>query len=454
MAAPRLFNADPVLRRGSEEPIYAVGGAGAVIEDGQGNRWLDAASSVFVSILGANPPGVADRIAEAMKRLQFAYSAQFASAEEDALARALTGRAPPGITRAWFVTSGSTANETAVKLARQYHLSRGNALKTNVITRWHSYHGSTIGAMSLSGSGPRRRPYLPYLLDVPHVPPPDLYRRPAGTTEADWTLHCADAFEAQILSLGAEHVSAIMIEPVAGAPLGAMTSPPGYLARLREICDRHDVLMIADEIVSGLGRTGDWFAVQYDGVVPDMLTLAKGLGGGYVPAGAVLIHDRVAEALDGARAKFTHGESFTGHRVMAAAGCAVIDFIEERGLVEQVATRGRALGARLAELELHPLVGTVRGRGFLWGVELVADKDARTPFPRADRMSERVAEAAARRHVMFQTGNAAADGRDGDTVMLAPPYVTTDDQLSAMIDALSAAFDEVAAEINGRAPGR
>lgn len=442
--------ADPVLRRTRERRL-AVSGEGAEIIDAEGRRWLDASSSVFVAILGANPPGVADRIAASMQQLQFSYSGNFGSPEEDELATRLMRYAPPGFGKLWLTTSGSAANESAVKLARQYHLARGNAGKTTVIARWHSYHGSTIGAMSLSGSGPRRRPFMPYLLDVPHVPPPDCYRCPLGRERQDCGLACADAFETEILNRGAQNVSAIIIEPVAGAPTGALVAPEGYLARIREICDRHEVLMIVDEIVSGLGRTGRWFAIDHDGVTPDIVTLAKGLGGGYTPIGAMLLHERVAEALEAAGTPFVHGDSFTGHRIMAAAGCAVLDFMEKENLVARVAENGPRLRAMLSALEDHPLVGTVRGRGYLHGVELVADKAGRQPFARSLQVSERVAAAAARQGVLLQTGNAAANGRDGDTLMVAPPYVTTDAQLAEIVSVLGRALDLVYSELSSAA---
>ncbi|KGF69050.1 hypothetical protein LL06_13025 [Hoeflea sp. BAL378] len=439
-----------MLRR-TRQRRRAVAGQGAEIIDSEGRRWLDASSSVFVAILGANPPGVAERIMASMRQLQFSYSGQFGSAEEDELAAALIRRAPAGFGKVWLTTSGSAANESAVKLARQYHLARGKPGKTAVICRWHSYHGSTIGAMSLSGSGPRRRPYQPYLLDMPHVPPPDCYRCPWGQDESGCDLACAEAFEAEILNRGADNVSAVLVEPVAGAPLGALVAPHGYLSRIREICDRHDVLMIVDEVVSGLGRTGSWLVIDQDGVAPDMITLAKGLGGGYTPIGALLLHDRIAGALDRAGTSFNHGDSFTGHRIMAAAGAAVVDFIEKERLVERVRENGPRLHALLAPLEQHPIVGKLRGRGYLYGVELVADKLTRQPFAREAQVSERVAAAAARNGVLFQTGNAAANGRDGDTVMIAPPYVTTDAQLSEIVSVLGRALDDVNAEIRSAA---
>lgn len=438
-----MSRSDPVLRRtGGAAPLHAVGGEGAQIIDSEGNRWLDACSGVFVAILGANPPGVAAEIASAMERLQFAYSGRFGSAEEDRLAEMLVEKAPEGFGKLWLSTSGSAANEAAVKLARQYHLARGNAEKTAVITRWHSYHGNTALAMSLSGSGPRRRPFQPYLNDFPHVLPPDPDRRP-GTAES-----FADEVEHEILARGAQYISAVMVEPVAGAPLGALIPPDGYLRRLREICDRHDVLLIADEIVSGLGRTGRFFAVEHEGVVPDMITLAKGLGGGFTPIGAVLAHGRVTDALESARQPFMHGESFTGHRLMGAAGVAVLDFIDRHGLVQRVAEDGPGLQARLAPLEDHPLVGRLRGRGFLWGLELVAEKDGLWPFPRAAQVSERVVAAAAARGVIFQGGNAGTDGENGDMVTVAPPYVTTSGELDQIAGVLSLALDDVWEELS------
>ena len=429
----------------------AVRGQGAFVVTADGSRVLDAASGAFVAILGFDPPGVADRIAAAMRDIQFAYSGSFGNAEEVRLASLLVERAPAGMAKVWLTTSGSTANETAVKLAHQYHALRGNPSKVQVISRWHSYHGSTIGAMSLSGSVPRRRPFQPYLLDMPHVAPPDCWRCPLarspGPCDEGCDGACADLFEAEILRLGAEHVSAVIVEPVAGAPLGALVSSPAYLRRLRAICDRHDVLMIADEIVSGMGRTGDWFAIADSGVSPDLITLAKGLGGGFVPIGAVIAHRGVVDAFEGCGAAFTHGESFTGHRVMAAAGCAVVDFIEDHALLSRVRDLDERLSGLLSPLGSHPLVGRLRGRGLLRGVELVADATARRPFPRAMAVSERVLAAARRRGVLFQGGNAGVDGRDGDTIAIAPPYVIADQDLEMATAALREALDEVAAEV-------
>ena len=441
-----------VLHRGTDRTRpHAVAGRGAVVITADGTSFLDAASGAFVAILGFDPPGVADRIAAAMRDIQFAYSGSFGSAEEGRLAALLLDRAPVGMARVWLTTSGSTANETAVKMAYQYHALRGHPSKVRVISRWHSYHGSTIGAMSLSGSVPRRRPYQPYLMNVSHVAPPDDWRCPsassAGPCAEACDGACADLFEAEILRLGAEHVSAVIVEPVAGAPLGALVSPPAYLRRLRAICDRHDVLMIADEIVSGMGRTGDWFASGESEVSPDLITLAKGLGGGFVPVGAVIVHRDMANAFEARNVAFIHGESFTGHRVMAAAGCATVDFLEEHSLLARVRELGENLAGLLRPLEAHPMVGRVRGRGLLYGIELVADAAARRPFPRSMAVSERVLAAARRRGVLFQGGNAAVDGRDGDTIAIAPPYVIAERELKRAVIVLCEAVDEVAADI-------
>lgn len=441
--APEVFRRDP-----SASYPLAVAGDGAVVIDAEGRRRIDAASGVFVAILGFAPSAVAEHVALRLRTLPFAYGGTFANADEDRLARLLIERAPPGMAKVWLTTSGSTANETALKLARQYHTLRGNAEKTVVIARWHSYHGSTVGAMSMSGSIPRRQPYQPYLLDFPHVDPPYCYRCRRGLVPESCGGACAADIEEVISKIGARHVSAVILEPVAGAPLGALVSPDHWLWRVRAICDRHDVLLIVDEIVSGTGRTGDWFAIAASGVVPDLITLGKGLGGGLVPIGAVVVHERVVQAFEAEAAAFVHSESFTGHAVVGAAGTAVIEYMEATGMLDRVRELGLRLDQLLRPLRSHPLVGEVRGRGLLRGLELVQDKATRAPFPRARRVAEAVVAAARRRDVLFLVGNAAADGQNGDTIIIAPPYVTVDGQLDTIVSTLVDALDDVAMSLS------
>ena len=434
-----------VLRRAAHRDLpLAVSGDGATVTDAEGRRYLDGSAGVFVAILGHSATEVAMSIAAQVMQLNFAYSGDFTSAATERLSRDLVDLAPDGMAKVMLTTSGSTANEAALKLARQYHLARGNAEKTRIVSRWHSYHGSTIGALSMTGSGPRRRPYQPYLLDVAHVTPPYCYRCPYGLAPDGCGMACADEIEAVVQRIGPQYMSAVIVEPIAGAPLGALVTPPDYLRRVREICDHYDMVMIVDEIVSGLGRSGTWFAIEESGVVPDVITLAKGLGAGFVPIGAMVVHERIAAAFEAHGTPFVHSESFTGHVLLGTAGAAVIDYIRSHHLLDRVAAMGARLAAGLEPLADHPLVGEVRGRGLLFGLELVSDKATKAPFARAERIGERVVEAARDRGVLLLSGNAAANGIDGDTIVLAPPYVIEAEEIDLMLAVLTDALDTVA----------
>lgn len=446
-AAPRASAVFPKSPAAYQLPV-AVSGDGAWIVDADGKRYLDGSGGVFVAILGHSPAGIGEAIAAQAAQLNFAYSGDFTTGPQEQLARMLTAIAPKGIEKAWLTTSGSTANETAMKLARQYHLLRGHSEKVRVISREHSYHGSTVGALSMTGSLPRRKPFEPYLLNFPKIAAPYCYRCRFGADESSCALQCANELESAIKAAGAQYISAFIVEPVAGAPLGGLTSSPAYLRRIREICDRYDVLMIVDEVVSGLGRTGDWFGIEQSGVTPDFITLAKGLGGGYLPIGAVLAHARVHQAFEDANASVMHSESFTGHVLLGTAGVAVLEFIEKNGLLEQVTRLSRHLEAISARLADSPLVGDIRGRGLVLGLELVADKRSKKAFDRRLRVSERVTRAAAARGVLLLAGNGAADGIDGDTIVMAPPYVATAADLEHMVSVLDIALAEVATELS------
>lgn len=421
-------------------------GDGSWVVANDGRRYLDASGGAFVAILGHSPAPVARAIANQALKLNFAYSGDFTTGPQEELARKLTSIAPKGISKCWLTTSGSTANETAVKLARQYHLARGNGEKLRIISREHSYHGSTVGALSMTGSLPRRKPFEPYLLNYPKVKAPDCYRGPEGVSAQDYALQCADDLEAAIKIAGPQYISAFIVEPVAGAPLAGLPSLPAYLRRVREICDRYDVLLIADEVVSGMGRTGRWFGIEESGVTPDIITMAKGLGGGFMPIGAVLSHQRIHDAFVQAGSNFTHSESFTGHILLGTAGLAVINYIEQNGLLSRVAELSRYLAAKAARLKMSPLVGDVRGQGLICGLELVADKRTKRPFDRAERVSERVAAAAAKQNVLLLTGNGAADGVNGDTITIAPPYVTNESEIDLIVDVLERSLYEVGSQ--------
>jgi len=424
-----------------------VKGEGVYLWDENGKRYLDGAAGVFVAILGQGVDEIADAIDAEMRQVTFAYTTTFTSETERALTRKLVEWAPEAFDKAWICTSGSGANETAIKLARHYHLVRGNTGKFRVIARHHSYHGSSIGALSLTGAVPRRQPYEPLLLDFPHISPPNCYRCPLDLIYPSCGAACASELEDVIMREGPETISAFIVEPMAGGPLGGLVTPPEYMRAAREICDQYDVLLIVDEVISGIGRTGRNFAVEHTGVTPDIITIAKGLGAGYVPIGGVLAHKKIHAAFEEADTSFVHGESFTGHTAVSAAGLATLNYIEKHDLVRRAGTLGDHLGECMETLRKNPMVGEIRGHGLLRGVELVADKTMKRPFPRAKGVAEAVGRECNERGLLVLPGVAGADGTDGDTVVLAPPYIVTHEQIDTMVSILGEAIKVVGAEM-------
>lgn len=440
----RGSNADPVFQRelGREYPTIDRG-EGIHLYDMAGKRYIDGAGGVFVTNLGHGNQQVIDALVAQARRVSFAHTGTFTSQAAIDFATKLLAFAPAGFAKVWMSTSGSAANETAIKLARQYHLLTGNPEKTRVVARWNSYHGSTLGALSLTGQPRRRDPFVPYLLDFPHIQPPYGYRRPARTDPATFDLDCADELEKVIRLVGPQYVSAFIVEPVAGGPLGALVSPDAYFRRIREICDRYKVLLIVDEVVSGMGRTGRNFGVDHSGVIPDLITVAKGVGGGYVPIGATLVHQRVYDAFEEAGSSFRHGETFTGHALVCAVGLATLIEIERQGFVERARVLGDYLGKALAGLRSLPMVGDVRGRGLLWGIELVQDKETKAPFPRSRQVGEKVVAKAAADGLLMLANAGCVDGVDGDTLALAPPFVVTEADIDEVVGILGAAITYV-----------
>ena len=428
--------------------IMASKGDGAWIVDQYGERYLDASGGAFVSILGHQIPEVAEKISHQIEQLNFCYSGDFTSPILETASQQLIDIAPDNISHAILTTSGSTANEAAIKLARQYHIARGNEQKSIVISRMHSYHGSTLGALSMTGSMPRRKPFTPNVNAFPKVAPPNTYRNDLGLNDEQFMLHCANEFEQVIKAHGSEYISAIILEPIAGSPLGALVSEDIYLQRVREICNQYDVLLIIDEVVSGMGRSGDWFAIKKSGVRPDIITLAKGLGGGYIPVGAVLCDQTIYQLLDSVNSSFVHSESFTGHILGAAAVSAVIEYISDHHVLERVKELSVLLHEKLSKFYDLPLVGTIRGRGVLFGIEFVVDKTSKVPFPRSQKVAEGIAEIARNKGVVFITGNAAVDGVNGDTIMISPPYTVSDQEVELMLDILYESINQYTASLD------
>jgi adenosylmethionine-8-amino-7-oxononanoate aminotransferase len=348
--------------------------------------------------------------------------------------------------RVYLVSGGSEAVETALKLARQVCMARGEPGRYKFISRWGSYHGATLGALSVSGRPPLRRPYAPLLLDVPHIPPAYCYRCPFDQVYPTCEVACAAALESEILRQGPETVAAFVAEPVVGATLAAAVPPPEYWPRVREICDRYGVLLIADEVMTGLGRTGRWFGVDHWNVIPDVLVTAKGASGGYFPLGVVLARQEWVDVIRSGPGDFIHGFTYANGAVGAAVGLAVLRYLQAHDLVTASARRGEYLLQKLAALRELPAVGDVRGLGLMAGVELVADKTGRRPYPRSKKVAERVQAAALARGVNVYYGTGLADGRDGDAILLGPPFIVTE----AQIDETVAVLREAILEVTGR----
>jgi adenosylmethionine-8-amino-7-oxononanoate aminotransferase len=418
-------------RLGKEMPVIERG-QGAVVWDRTGKRYLDGSGGAVVVNIGHGRREVAEAMAAQAAAAAYVHGTQFTSAVLEEYARRLAVHAPGDCRRLYLVSGGSEANETAVKMARAYHLAEGRPSRHKVIRRSVSYHGNTLGTLALSGRPNLRAPYEPLLPHSPEVIAPFCYHCPLGRAYPECDVACVDDLEAVIRREGADTVAAYIAEPIIGASAGAAAPPEDYARRAREICDRHGVLTVADEVMTGFGRTGRWFATEWSGVVPDILTCGKGMSGGYMPVGGVLAGERVVAALARAGGGFVHGFTFSHNPVTAAACLATLDVLERERLVERAARMGEKALLRLGALRAHPHVGDVRGRGLMIGVELVADRPSRRPFSRAEQRAEGVGAEAFRRGLITYPGGGGASGADGDTVLLAPPFVVTEAELEEM----------------------
>lgn len=426
----------------------AVRGDGAYVIDGAGKHYLDASGGAAVSCLGHSHPAVIAAVTEQLRTLAFAHTAFFTNLAAEQLAAFLVERAPPGLRHVYLVSGGSEAMEATLKVARQFFVARGQPEKTRLIARRQSYHGSTLGALALSGNPARRKPYEPLLLEVERVAPCYAYRdRHDAETDEAYGKRLAAELDDVIVGLGPETVIAFVAETVAGATLGAVPPVPGYLRRVREVCDRHDVLLILDEVMCGMGRTGTLFACEQEGVAPDLVAIAKGLGAGYQPIGAMIASGRVYEAIVGDSGFFQHGHTYLGHAAACAGALAVQRTIEQDDLLRRVRERGRALEERLrSAFAEHENVGDIRGRGLFWGIELVADRASKRPLDPALRVSSRLKAKGMREGLICYPGGGTVDGLRGDHVLLAPPYIIEETQLDELVEKLDRALNQALAD--------
>ena len=427
----------------------AASGHGIRIVDAAGREYLDASGGAAVSCLGHGHPDVLRAMHEQIDRLAYAHTGFFSTAVAEELADHLVAHAPEGISHVYLVSGGSEAIEAALKLARQYFVEIGEPQRRHFIARRQSYHGNTLGALAVGGNEWRRRQFAPLLIDVAHVSPCYEYRdRRANETPEAYGARLGDELEETIARLGGKNVIAFCAETVGGATAGALPPVPGYFRRIRELCDRHRILLIADEVMCGMGRTGTLHAVEQEGIAPDLLAIAKGLGGGYQPIGAVLVAEKLIAALSAGSGFFQHGHTYLGHPVACAAALAVQKAIERDDLLAAVRRQGAGLRRRLASaLGEHPHVGDIRGRGLLMALELVEDRATKSAFDPGLRLHARVkAEAMARGLMVYPMGG-TIDGRRGDHVLLAPPFIVTDNELDEIVGRLSGALDAALAAV-------
>ncbi|SET99915.1 aspartate aminotransferase family protein [Paracoccus homiensis] len=423
----------------------AVGGEGCFLIDSDGKRYFDGSGGAAVSCLGHSNIRVREAVKAQVDQLAFAHTGFFTSDPAERLADLLISQAPGDLDRVYFVSGGSEAVESAIKLARQYHVERGQPQRRHLIARRQSYHGNTIGALSAGGNAWRRQQFGPLLVEMSHIAPCyDYAERRDDETPETYGQRVANELEAEILRLGEDSVMAFIAEPVVGATLGAVPAVPGYFRRVREICDRYGVLLILDEVMCGMGRTGHLFACDADGVAPDILCIAKGLGAGYQPIGAMLCSAGIYDSIAQGTGFFQHGHTYVGHPVAAAAGLAVLQEILEQDLIAQVRQRGdHARAALQARFGQHAHIGDIRGRGLFLGVELVADRASKQSFDPAFGLAGRLKKAAFAEGLVCYPMPGTRDGRNGDHVLLAPPFIASEAELDLMVDRLGRAVDGV-----------
>jgi adenosylmethionine-8-amino-7-oxononanoate aminotransferase len=426
-----------------QTPPTAVSAQGLLVRDSGGNTYMDASGGAAVSSLGHGHPDIINAMHRQIDRLAYAHTAFFTTEAAEELAERLAAGAPRGLTEVYFVSGGSEAMETAMKLARQYFVETGRPERTTFIARRQSYHGNTLGALAVGGNEFRRRHFAPLLIDVPHVSPCYEYRgRAEGQPVDAYTAGLLDELEAAILATGPEKVIAFCAETVVGATGGAIPPTPGYFAGVRALCDHYGILLLADEVMCGMGRCGTMYAIEQEGVVPDIITIAKGLGAGYQPIGAVLAQAALVDQLRQRSGAFQHGHTYIGHPVAAAAALAVQKVIERDGLLAQVRMRGESLRRLLQDaFGTHEQVGDIRGRGLFMALELVRERATRQPFAPERKLHAAVKKQAMERGLMVYPMGGTVDGQHGDHILLAPPFIASEAELGEIVARLADALD-------------
>lgn len=414
-------------------------GEGIYIYDTSGKRYLDGCCGALISNLGHANPEIVKAVKAQFDKIEFAHPSRWHCAIVEEAAAAVAETAPGDLDQVWFVSGGSEAIETALKLARQYYVERDGVTTSKHLTigRWNSYHGSTIGTMAVAGSMARRRIFAPMFRESPKISAAYCYRCSFNAEYPSCGVACAKQLEQKIRTIGPQYITSFIAEPVVGSTVGAITPPEEYWPMVREICTKYDILLIADEVMSGCGRTGKNFAVDHWNVVPDIIATAKGLAAGYVPTGGIIAKNALVEAIKNGSGAFIHGHTYNGNPMSAAAVVAVFKYMKEHGVVENAAKMGEILGAGLKKIgEENPMVGDVRGKGLMWGFELVKDKGTREPFEKSGASNTATKECVDRGLIIYP-GSGQVDGINGDNFMIAPPLIINESQVNELLEKLS-----------------
>ena len=418
-------------------------GEGIYLFDSEGKRYIDAVGGVCVVNIGHGVSEVIDAMMEQAKRVCFAHVSQFTSKAQIDLARKVIELAPKGMSKVYFVSGGSVATEMALKMANQYHLCKRNKSRYKVISFWRGYSGSTIGALSMSGIAHRREDYLPYLLNFPHIEPPYCYRCPFDREYPGCDLYCAYQLETVIKQEGKEAIAAFIAEPILGGG-GVIVPPSGYYEIIREICDKYEVLWIADEVITGFGRTGKNFGVDHWDVCPDLIAVGKGISGGYSPLGGTIIHEKIFDTFEGSdKSGFFMGQTYSGNPLSCSVGLSVLEYLENHNLIQWAGKIGQYFFKKMSILKKLQIVGDVRGKGLMLGIEFVQNKENKTPFDREKKVSEKIVDWAFNKGLILYPEHGVADGLLGDSINIAPPFILNESDADEIVHLLEETITEV-----------
>ncbi|MGG4266092.1 aspartate aminotransferase family protein [Peribacillus simplex] len=424
-------------------------GIGIYLYDIDGNQYIDGSSGAVTASIGHGVLEVVEAMTEQARKVSFAYRSHFTSEAAEALAKKLSELAPGDLNWSFFVNSGSEATETAMKIAIQHWQEKGYERKNRIVSRWTSYHGITMGALSMSGHVPRRKRFVPLLEDFPSISAPYCYRCPYNSEPSSCKLQCADELETAIQRVGSEDIAAFIAEPIIGASAGAVTPPTGYYQRIKEICENYDILFIADEVMTGIGRTGKMFAMEHWGVTPDIIALGKGMSAGYTPMAATMISDRVMEPILKGSKSIMGGHTYSANPLSAAVSLEVLTYLEGNDLVQAAEEKGQYLFKKLQDLaKKFDIIGDVRGKGLLLGLEFVSNRISKTPFARQVGLTTRLVNKAFAKGLLIYPAAGAIEGIAGDAVILSPPLVITNEEIDRLVKILEASLEELQHELH------